>query len=327
MFDKEYRKIFDLLLPQIASDSEISIEANPEDISEERLQYWRSLGINRLSMGVQSFLPKGLKFLTRNHQVGDTVKAIELALKYFPNLNIDLIYGWEGESVENFMSDIARAESLGINHLSLYNLTYEPGTTLGRKESRGLVHADADEHLEKLYLGAVEKLRGPWIHDEVSNWSREGHSCKHNWIYWQGGYFWGLGSGAHGYLPSDSSHGIRFSFPKDFRRYLNSDLLDTSQESSLSQDLRALGAIVDEERGAEDWLLEFVGSGLRSRMGVSISHIESILKCKFLPSKILQFGIDKGLVDYRKGRLYLSPSEWFRENRWSLELAMSFNYS
>ena len=325
MFAEEYQALFKRFSSMLADDAEISMAANPEDVTEERLKYWRDLGFNRLSMGVQSFSPEGLKFLTRQHSPEKTTKAIELALKYFDNLNIDLIYGWKDQSKAQWLQDLKHAVDLGVPHLSLYNLTFEQGTTLGRKKSRGLIPDIEDEHLEELYLAAVNFLKEGWIHDEVSNWSRPGYSCRHNWIYWRGGHFIGVGSGAHGFLPEPSPLGTRYYFSKEFRSFIsdfNADLPAANQEEVL----RNIGAKIDEGRDRNDWLLEFVGSGLRTRHGVPIEYIEKLLECKFIPRKILQSGIDMGLVSLQDGQLRLDPKEWFRENRWSLEVAMSFNY-
>lgn len=324
MLSREYEGIFRKLKNHIAPDCEISIETNPEDIQPDILAQWHDLGINRISMGVQTFQERGLEVLTRNHGSIKAQRAIEEVLKVFSNLNIDLIYGWPDQSVQQWRQDLEQAAVLGVPHLSLYNLTYEAGTPLNRKKDRGMLQDVADEHLESLYQTAMMTLSGPWIHDEVSNWSLPGFSCKHNWLYWQDSHYLGLGCGAHGYLPVGEV-GLRYAFPKQLRTYLRAgEGFVDADITSLEEFLISHGASIDEGRTLSDWLLELIGCSLRSRKGVPVNEIEKLLKCKFEPGKILQTGIDMGLVKLEKGQLYLEPSEWFRETSWATELVMAF---
>lgn len=137
LFDREYIKFFRDVEAYLGSASEVSLEANIDDITAERLTIWSDVGFNRCSLGVQTFDPDGLRFLTRDHSSGQAMKAIESSLRYFPNLNIDLIFGWKNQSIDSWLLDLQTAVSLGVPHVSLYNLTFEERTPLGRKAAKG----------------------------------------------------------------------------------------------------------------------------------------------------------------------------------------------
>lgn len=324
LLGKEYGPIFDCLAPYLADNAEITLEANPDDIQQNSLETWRSLGFNRLSVGIQTFSPRGLKELSRRHSSQKSREALELALGSFDNVNADLIYGWAGETPEDWDFDLAQVVGLEIPHLSLYNLTYEPGTVLTRRKNRGLLAEQEDAQLEVFYKMAQSRLQDRWQQDEVANWSQVGYSCRHNWIYWQDQPYLAFGCGAHGYL-ADGGWGLRYSFPKTLRTYLASiGTPDRGQPLSPRSFLESQGASLETDRGPNEWLLETVGCGLRSAKGVDIGRIETLLNCKFVPSKLLNLGLNKGLLTQKGSRITLATEEWFRECRWALELADSF---
>ncbi len=185
----------------IAPDAEITLEANPEDISLEYATGLRSLGINRLSIGIQSFVDSYLKMMNRTHSARQSLKAVEIAQSVgFDNLTIDLIYGLPGQSLSQWEEELKTAFSLGIQHLSAYSLTIEPGTAFGRWQKNGkLIPAD-DEHLVAAFqiLANMAENEG-FVHYEVSNLCKPGYYSRHNSNYWKRGNYIGIGPSAHSY--------------------------------------------------------------------------------------------------------------------------------
>lgn len=185
----------------ISADAEITLEANPDDLLPEKLEHWKTLGINRLSIGIQSFRDEDLRWMNRAHTAEDALKGIRAAqAEGFHNLTIDLIYGTPGLSDEAWRDNIAQAIGLGIPHLSCYALTVEPKTALHYMVSQQQA-ADTDpDHQARQFLILMEAAReAGYEHYEVSNFARPGWRSRHNSAYWQGVHYLGIGPGAHSY--------------------------------------------------------------------------------------------------------------------------------
>lgn len=192
------RDIF--LLPE---DAEVTVEGNPESLSEEVLEALRSVGVNRLSIGIQSFKEEILRFLGRAHTAEEGRRAVKRAREFgFGNLNIDLIYGIPGQTVEDWQTTLEEAVSLQPTHISCYALTFEEGTPLGKALEEGKVEALDDDVVGEMYDVAVDRLeRAGYIHYEISNFAIPGYQCKHNLSYWRAEPYLGLGPSAVSYLP------------------------------------------------------------------------------------------------------------------------------
>lgn len=330
LFAREYEDLVKLWAPFLTSDAEVSLEANPDNVTIEALQIWRDLGWNRLSIGIQSFQAAGLKFLTRQHDAAAALPALERALLFFPNLNIDLIYGWDGQSDAMWREDLKQALALGIPHLSLYTLTFEPRTPIGRRQIRGLIPAVGDDTLFQRYSIARDILASQGFeHDEVSNWSRPGFACQHNWLYWQDCGFLGLGAGATGYHPEFSGPGIRYRINPDLRAYVRRESIPNGVNLPLVTPLPLLigqvGGQVEEERDSESWLFEYVGSSLRSNRGTDLLRVIRKTGGDWQPRPTVVWGFEQGKLNLKDGQyLVLTEEEWFRETAWSVEVSMSF---
>ena len=136
-------------------------------------------------------------------------------MKHFDNVNADLIYGWSGQDEKTWNRDLEILCAVRPHHVSLYSLTYEPATVIGRRKERGLIIPDTDERLAGYYDLAKEKLKKEgYLHEEISNWHLEGKEAFHNNLYWTAENYIGIGLGAHGYLPSEGNFGLRYSFLK-----------------------------------------------------------------------------------------------------------------
>ena len=183
----------------LSGDAEITIEANPGDISRPFLEELRAVGINRLSLGAQSWDDAVLKRLGRRHSAAEAVTAYQLARTAFDNVNIDLLYAVPGQTLEEWRQTLERALSLEPDHLSLYPLSVEEGTALSAEIASGrTVRPDPDLAAE-MYLLAEEALAA-YEHYEISNWARPTKRCRHNLTYWRNLPYLGCGAGAHSFV-------------------------------------------------------------------------------------------------------------------------------
>ena len=204
LFTTELEPLFVSLSPYIAAETEITIEANPQDINRAKMTYWRDLGINRLSIGVQTFAPEQLKFLHRIHTAHQGRLAVSLAHEFFPYVSIDMIYGFPYQTLEELEHELDVICALPLSHISFYNLIYETGTPIGRAKHRGRLQPLAEEIEAGMYGLICERLAAQgYEHYEISNWAKEQRYSRHNLNYWQDGGYIGIGAGAHGYLPAN----------------------------------------------------------------------------------------------------------------------------
>ncbi len=200
----------------IEKGAEITIEANPESVDRAKLKDLKTIGFNRLSLGVQSFDDAILSRLGRSHKVRDAIAAFHYArLAGFEQINVDLMFALPGQTVEHLVSDLDELLSMRPEHVSLYELTVEPGTALSRMQEVGsLSLADEDEKLI-MYETAIYKLvSAGYEHYEVSNFALPGFQCRHNLVYWRNEPFYGFGAGATSYVAGVRSH--RLSDPKEY---------------------------------------------------------------------------------------------------------------
>lgn len=185
-----------------ADDLEVSLEANPTDAEAGRFAAFREAGVNRLSLGLQSFDDEALRFLGRNHDAAEARRAAELAARTFPRLSVDLIYALPGQTVAAWREQLAAAIDLGAEHVSPYQLTIEAGTAFDRAVGRGLFRPADDETGAALYETTRTVLEAAGFEAyEVSNHARgEAARSRHNLVYWRGQDYVGVGPGAHGRL-------------------------------------------------------------------------------------------------------------------------------
>jgi oxygen-independent coproporphyrinogen-3 oxidase len=216
---------------QLAENCEITCEANPGAVDRQKFQTLKALGVNRLSMGVQSFQPDELQFLGRIHCVEDVYRAFQAARDAgFDNINLDFIFGLSGQTVAGWEETLSMALALAPEHLSLYSLIVEPGTPLHHWVATGKVQAPEEDRAAELYEIAQERLeRAGYVHYEVSNWAKAAlpepnsnlsskdrvgaitprFACRHNLLYWRNQEYLGIGPGAHSHLHKMSADGRR----------------------------------------------------------------------------------------------------------------------
>ena len=184
---------------ELRGDEEITVEANPEDVTVDAARDWRAAGVNRLSLGSQTFDDAILKWMHRTHDSSAIARAVEAARSVgIDNLSLDLIFALPERTARSWESDVARALELAPSHLSLYGLTIEPHTPLGRWASRGDVVESPEERYETEFLHAHDALTAAGLdHYEVSNFGRPGMHSRHNSSYWRGVPYAGIGPAAH----------------------------------------------------------------------------------------------------------------------------------
>jgi len=186
---------------QLRSGYEFSIEANPVDVTQEVLDLLVEYGVNRLSLGAQSFSPEKLRVLERDHSSAEITTSIELARRAGCDVSLDLIFAAPGETLAAWGEDLQQAIRLAPDHISTYGLTFERGTTFWGRLAHGELR-QAGETLERdMYLAAIDGLvDAGFEHYEVSNFARPGHRCRHNEVYWAGDEYFAAGPGAARYV-------------------------------------------------------------------------------------------------------------------------------
>lgn len=175
------------------SGAEISLEANPDDVTVPLVKAWRALGINRASLGVQSFDRAVLKYLGRRHDDDSARRACEIIGSHFDTWSLDLIFG--APPIEAWSATLAETVAIDPPHVSAYGLTYEPGTPFEKRADRAISEEDS-----LAMFRAAEEALGAYDHYEISNYAKPGHHSRHNLIYWHNGEYAGFGTGAYSYV-------------------------------------------------------------------------------------------------------------------------------
>ncbi|MCB8964924.1 MAG: radical SAM family heme chaperone HemW [Bacteroidales bacterium] len=185
----------------VVPNPEVTLEANPDDITEERMQGYKKIGINRISVGIQSFIDSELEFLGRRHNAQRAIDCItNIKTAGINNISIDLIYGIPHSTTESWMYSLNQAMTLDVQHLSCYHLTYEESTPLTRKLQKGTIRM-IDEELSVQQFETLRKITGDqgFEHYEISNFARKGYISRHNSAYWLNTPYLGVGPSAHSY--------------------------------------------------------------------------------------------------------------------------------
>ncbi len=186
----------------ISKQLEVTLEANPGTIDAKRLDQFKQVGVNRLSLGVQALDDQSLRQLGRSHDMKTALKALDLIRKRFERVSIDLIYGRPGQSLSDWQDELARAIALGLDHYSLYQLTYESSTPLGRAALEGrIMPLDGDSEADFFAMTQDQMAAANRCAYEISNYAEKSAVCKHNRDIWRGGAYLGIGPGAHGREP------------------------------------------------------------------------------------------------------------------------------
>jgi oxygen-independent coproporphyrinogen-3 oxidase len=266
----------------VVENPEITVEANPDDLTEDRIIELSNNQVNRLSIGIQSFFEDDLKMMNRAHNSNEASKCLEIATKYFDNISLDLIYGIPGMSSEKWKQNIEKALSYNIPHISSYALTVEPKTALETFIKKGIIKAPNDEVAQEHFHILVETLQEKgFIHYELSNFGKENYFSKNNSSYWLGKKYIGIGPSAHSYNGISRSWNIAN----------NTLYIKSIQDNKLP--------LTSEKLTKEDSYNEYIMTGLRTIWGVSLERIESEFGQEFLNylTKQSQRFINDGLLE------------------------------
>ncbi|HNP31780.1 MAG TPA: radical SAM family heme chaperone HemW [Flavobacterium sp.] len=242
----------------VSGNPEITVEANPDDLSEVRIIELSQSKVNRLSIGIQSFFEEDLKLMNRAHNSAEAKKCLEIVTQYFDNISIDLIYGIPGMSNEKWLQNIETALSFNMPHISSYALTVEPKTALSKFIQKGIIPPPDDEVAQEHFHLLIDKLEeNGFIHYELSNFGKEDYFSKNNSSYWLGKKYLGIGPSAHSY------DGV-------------------SRSWNVSNNALYLKAILENQLPSETETLtktdrynEYVMTGLRTIWGISLERIET----------------------------------------------------
>ena len=241
----------------VVENPEITLEANPDDLTEERIIEFSQTKINRLSIGIQSFFEDDLKLMNRAHNSEEAKKCLEIATQYFDNISLDLIYGIPGMTNDIWKKNIEIALSFGIPHISSYALTVEPKTALHKLIHTGKIRKPNDDVAQEHFSILVEQLEAnDFIHYELSNFGKENYFSKNNSSYWLGKKYIGIGPSAHSYDGISRSWNVSN----------NSLYIKALQENQLPNEVEIL-SITDRYN-------EYVMTGLRTIWGVSLDKIK-----------------------------------------------------
>jgi len=277
----------------VRDDAEISMEANPEDVTPRALEAWRALGVQRISIGVQSFHDEELKAISRVHDRARAIGAVRDTVASGMRTNLDLILGLPQQNAESFRETLDLAVSLGAGHLSLYMLDLEEKTPLQAQVARGRVELPEDETVARLYIEAIERLGDARLHQyEISNFARAGEECRHNLRYWTRGEYHGFGLAAHSFIGAE-----RFANTRDIRRYIER-----------SPDAREFS----ESLGEGEVRREVIFLGLRQTSGI---HYEELVRlCGQEGMEWTERGIQEGWLRRVDGRVAFTPEGFLQSN-------------
>ena len=269
-------------------DAEITMEANPGSVEAEKLAGFAKAGINRVSLGIQSFQDEQLKALGRIHNGEEAKRAIQIALKHFKSVNLDLMYGLPNQTLELAKADIKTALSFKTPHLSFYNLTLEPNTYFASFPP----NLPSEDEIDAIYEQNLDLLtKAGYQRYEVSAYAQKNQECKHNLNYWRFGDYIGIGAGAHGKIsyPDRITRQVRERQPEAYM---------TAMES------KGNALIENREIPAKDLPFEFMLNALRLKDGVDTSTFSERTG---LPLSVISKGLDeaskKGLLDENPSRL------------------------
>ena len=267
----------------VSPEAEITVECNPDDITREKLKAYKASGVNRLSIGIQSFQDKFLKRMNRAHTAAEAKSSIQIAQEQgIHNMTIDLIYGVPDQSLEDWQNDIDEALALNVPHIFAYSLTIEPNTVFGHLKNKGNLRLPNDEqYLDFFTLIRKRTALAGMEHYEISNFARRGFISKHNSAYWKGKPYLGIGPSAHSFNGSARSWNVANNF-----RYMNA-----MESGNLSKE--------SEKLSSRDHFNEYLITRLRTKWGITRKKLKKISSAFYLriETTLDQYILDGYLIE------------------------------
>ena len=293
-FEKIVNKLKDAF--DILPDAEFTIEANPKTVTKEKLSVYTSLGVSRISLGLQSIHENELKILGRIHNFNEFLESYNLCLDAkISNINVDLMYALPSQTVDSFRKTLSTVISLSPAHISAYGLILEEGAALYRKKDT-LSFPTVDEECDMYYMAAELLAKSGYGHYEISNYAREGKECRHNLKYWQDKEYIGLGLAAHSYYGKK-----RYSNPVGFSEYFSPERKEYRQVEDINEDANAY---------------EYAMMHLRLARGFSLSDYEKRFNRSFVDGKseFIDELIKGGYLKLSDGRIALTEKGFYVSN-------------
>lgn len=292
--ESELHSIFEVIHQnyQVSKDAEITLEANPDDLDPKTLSLFQKNGINRLSIGIQSFHDSVLRFFNRAHNATQATESVLRAREAgFANISIDLIYGVPGEDMEAWKDSVAQAIELKPEHLSSYSLTIEEKTAFGKWFKTGRITPMDEDRVAEQFEYLMDALPAAGFdHYEISNFARPGFYSKHNSSYWKGTYYLGVGPGAHSYDGTSRQYNVANN--AEYTRKVNSAILPFEREVLTSADK----------------INELILTGLRTSWGCDLERLKTDLgyDLQKVSGSYVQQLIGTGVATLLGGRLILT---------------------
>ena len=291
---EDWRKLLHALKTFIRIENllEFTIEANPDDINEFSLSLWKSLGVNRLSVGVQSFRDEDLQWMNRAHSAVESLKCIQLAQEYgFHNLTIDLMYGLPNQSLQDWVEQLHIAGRLGVKHVSAYCLTVEERTALKKRVDTGALVVPEDDLIEAQFQALINILHGYGVEQyEISNFATPGHEALHNSNYWLGEKYVAIGPSAHGF------DGVK----RYWNIANNQKYIRALEENKLPETIEILSP--------KDRFNELILTGLRTKWGVKLNDLNRLVELDKSYKDRLNELMTSGVLEQINGNIRLSQS-------------------
>lgn len=281
---------------KVAEDPEITLEANPDDLTEEKIKMFAASGINRLSIGVQSFFEEDLKLMNRAHNSEEALESIKLAKQHFDNISIDLIYGIPGMSNERWKENLRTALDLGVPHISSYALTVEPKTALKSLIEKGKVAPVEEELAKEHYEIMIEELSAAGFDNyEFSNFGRPGYFSRNNTAYWFGKPYLGIGPSAHSFD----------GFNRKWNISNNTLYIKVIQKGEIPAEVEKLSI--------SDRYNELVMTRLRTKWGIAVDEVERSFGLKYKEYLLREAAklIEDHMLEWNDNRLQVSKKGKF----------------
>lgn len=280
-----------------AQDAEVTMEANPDGLNQDKLQAIADMGVNRLSLGVQSFDQQILTTLERQHSPESASEVLSMAVRVFDNVSLDLIFGVPGQSEQTWEETLRVATQLPLQHLSTYGLTFEKGTEFFSRQLKGDLQRVPEETERSMYASAMSALKeADYQHYEISNFARLHRECRHNMVYWNADEYFAFGPGAARYI-----NGVRSTNARSVTRWLNSWLRGRPA-------LQETERLTDDEKVREAMFL-----GLRKLVGIGIAEFEQRwhVDPRNVDRPAFAANTDHGLLEVDRGFLRLTKEGQF----------------
>lgn len=295
---EELKQIFQVINENysITTDAEITLEANPDDLAEEKIKMLAASPVNRLSIGVQSFFEEDLRLMNRAHNAEEALESIKLAKQHFENISIDLIYGIPGMSNERWKENLKIALDLGVPHISSYALTVEPKTALKSMIEKGKVAPVEEELAKEQYEIMIETLSAAGFDNyEFSNFGKPGFFSRNNTAYWFGKAYLGIGPSAHSFD----------GFNRKWNISNNTLYIKALQKGEIPAEVEKLSVT--------DRYNELVMTRLRTKWGISVDEVERSFGRKYKDYLLREATnlIESGMLEWNDNRLQVSKKGKF----------------